>query len=361
MQTILKWTTPALLLACGGKNPGAYEVGASGGTANAEAVAEADSLWKERDDRGQLIAALAKYEEAYAADPNNRHVAVQLTRGYYFLGDAHESELEAKATQWQTSIEWGKRCVAINADFTALLEKGDEDEISAIEKAATKDDVPCLYWTATSLGKWAKDTQSLSTLLKHKDTVKKYIETVDRLDPEYYHGAASRYWGAYYAALPSFAGRDYDMSAAKFAESLELAPHSLSTKVLWADRWAVGTQDHETFDRLLCEVLNADPEFETIGPENRAEQAKARALMDNRIELFVDGGEAAECVIVPIEPAAPEAEEAAADDGEASEEASAEGEATEGEATEGEATEGEATEGEATEGEATEGEATTEE
>ena len=352
MQTILKWTTPALLLACGGKNPGAYEVGTSGGSADADAVAQADSLWKERDDREQLVAALAKYEEAYASDTTNRHVAVQLTRGYYFLGDAHESELESKAAQWETSIEWGKRCVAINTEFTALLEKGDEDEISAIDKSATADDVPCLYWTATSLGKWAK-SKGLSTLLKHKDTVKKYIETVDRLDPQYYHGAASRYWGAYYAALPSFAGRDFDMSAAKFAESLELAPNSLSTKVLWASYWATGVQDAATFDRLLCEVLNADAEFEDIGPENRAEQAKAKALIDNRIELFVDGGEAAECVIVE-----PESEPEPEPEPEPEADVEAEGDATEGDATEDQ---GEGSEEAAPEGEATESETATEE
>ena len=239
----------------------------------------------------------------------------------------------------------GVKSVSLSTATSRLLEKGDEDERSAIDKAATKDDVPCLYWTATSLGKWAR-TKGLSTLIKHKDTVKKYIETVEQLDPEYYHGAADRYWGAYYSALPSFAGRDFDTSKAKFEKSLSVAPNSLSTKVLLASYWAVGTQNAAEFDRLLCEVIHANAEFENIGPENRVEQKKAHDLMANRADLFVDGGEAAECV-APEPAPEPAVEEAS--EGEASEGEAAEGEATEGEAAEGEATEGEATEGEATE------------
>jgi hypothetical protein len=340
-----------LIVACGGKNPGAYTVGEAG-SGDASAAAEADALFAQRDDRAQLEAALAKYEEAYRVDPTNRHVAVQLTRGYYFLGDAFETDMEAKGAQWQTSIEWGKKCIAINSEFTALLEKGDEDERSAIEKVATKDDVPCLYWTATSLGKWAK-SKGLSTLLKHKDTVKKYIETVEKHDPEFFYGAADRYWGAYYSALPSFAGRDSELSLAKFEKSLAMAPNSLSTKVLQASYWAVGTQNFAEFDRLLCEVVNADAEFEEIGPENRAEQRKAEALIASRSDLFAEAAPAAECVKpepVVEEPAVeePAVEEPAVEEPAVEEPAAEEG--AEGEAAEGEAAEGEATEGEAAEG-----------
>ena len=79
MLKFLKWTAPVVIIACGGKNPGSYQVGEGGGTADANVVGEADALWVDREDKAKLEAALAKYEEAYAADPTNRHVAVRLT------------------------------------------------------------------------------------------------------------------------------------------------------------------------------------------------------------------------------------------------------------------------------------------
>jgi hypothetical protein len=86
--------------------------------------------------------ALAKYEVAMSADARDRHVGERLTRGWYFLGDAYETEDAARIAAWDQSIAWGKRCLAINPQISALLAKGDETDATAV-RAATIDDVPC--------------------------------------------------------------------------------------------------------------------------------------------------------------------------------------------------------------------------
>ena len=282
-------TTAITLIGCSTKHPGDYKVGAASGSASADAtgVESADSLWENRGDKATLQQALGKYETAYEADPSNRHLAVQLTRGYYFLGDAHESEMDAKLAHWEQSIVWGKRCIALNAEFTALLEKGDETEETAT-RVITTDDVPCLYWTATALGKWAK-AKGLGTTLKHIGTVKAYMARVEELDASYYHAGPHRYWGAYYAAIPSFAGRDLDKSRAEFDKSIEMAPNYLATRVLLAEYWAIKMQDKAVFEENLKYVINADPTTAAdVIPENKAEQAKAKALLANMSEYFAD-------------------------------------------------------------------------
>jgi tetratricopeptide (TPR) repeat protein len=287
MRTLIFASALATLTACGPKAGGTYEVAAATGDASApdSIKTEADGLWAERGDKAKLQAALTKYEQAYASNPSDRDVAVKLTRGYYFLGDVHESDMDAKMAHWDTSIAWGKKCMALNKDFTALLEKGDEDEASAT-RTATRDDVPCMYWMATSLGKWAK-ANGIAKSLKHLPTVKAFIGKVSELDPSYFHAASDRYWGAYYSVVPSFAGQDLDKSKDHFDKSIAAAPAYFGTKVLMAENLAVKKQDQAMFDTLLEEVINGDPNaVPEIAPENAMEQAKAKALKAKKSDFF---------------------------------------------------------------------------
>lgn len=287
MRTLIAASSLAMLTACGPKAGGTYEVAAATGDASAadSITADADALWAERGDKAKLQAALTKYEQAYAANPTNQELTVKLTRGYYFLGDAHESDQDAKMAQWDTAIGWGKKCMALNKDFTALLDKGDEDEATAV-RATTKDDVPCMYWMATALGKWAK-ANGIAKSLKHLPTVKAFIGRVSELDPAYFHAASDRYWGAYYSVIPSFAGQDLDKSKAHFDKSIAAAPEYFGTKVLMAENLAVKQQDQAMFDKLLDEVIAGDPAaVPAITPENTVEQAKAKALKAKKSEFF---------------------------------------------------------------------------
>jgi tetratricopeptide (TPR) repeat protein len=279
----------AALLAVGGcaKHENKYQVpAATAPTDTASALkTAADALWSERGDKEKLKTALSTYEQAYAANPTDRDVAYKLTRGWYLLGDVHESETEPKLAAWDTSVTWGKRCLALNTEFTALLAKGDETEATAI-RSATKDDVPCIYWTASALGKWAK-LSGLAKTLKYLPTVKAYIARVQELDPTYYYDGPDRYWGAYYAAIPSFAGQDLDKSKQYFDKAIEAHPEYLGTKVLLAEYWATKKQDAGVFDATLKAVVEADPNaVPEIAPENKAEQKKAQDLMAKKSELF---------------------------------------------------------------------------
>ncbi|MBM4364863.1 MAG: hypothetical protein FJ102_01510 [Deltaproteobacteria bacterium] len=280
----------ALLAGCA-KQAGTYEVAAVAPTAAPDASAalktEAESAWANRGDKAQLQVALQKYEALYALDPSDRDVAMHLVRGWYFLGDGHETEKDAKLAAWETSIEWGKKCLAINTDFTALLAKGDETEATAA-RAFTPSDVPCIYWTSTGLGKWAK-ASGIGTTLKHLPTVKAYMTRVAELEPTFYYSGPDRYWGAYYAAIPSFAGQDLTKSKEYFDKAIATYPNFLGTHVLLAEQWAVKKQDKATFEKelnwVLAQPVDAIPE---VKPEMEAEQRKAKDLLAQSGDLFAN-------------------------------------------------------------------------
>lgn len=277
-----------LSVGCAGKKTSAYEVAAAPAAAPAPtALQEADALFAERGDKAKLEAAIGKYQAAWAAEPTNREIGGKLVRAMYLMGDIHEADDAAKLARWDEAIKVGKQCIAINTEFTAMLEKGDEDEATAA-KVLKAEDVPCAYWTATALGKWAK-LSGLAKLLKHLPTVKAWVTRVEELDPTYFNGAPDRYWGAYYASIPTFAGQDLNKSKARFEKSLQIAPNYLATRVLMAENWAAKSQNKAEFERLLNEVIAANADIDpAIAPENHAEQAKAKALLAREAELFAE-------------------------------------------------------------------------
>ena len=275
--------------ACGKKPTGSYDVAkASGDAANfAQLKEEAEALWQERGDADKLGAALQKFEQAYEANPRDREVAARLVRGWYFMGDALRSDPDRKNEAFDKAISWGKRCLAINEDFTARLNKGTEKEEDVVDSLGAED-VPCMYWTASSLGKWAK-LNGILTSLKHLGTVKAYMNRIGQLDPTYYYHGPDRYWGAYYSLIPGFSGRDLDKSRKHFDVSIAASPDYLGTQVLLADAWAVNSQDRATYKAVLEKVLTADPEaIPEIAHENRAEQAKAKKLLAEIDDRFAN-------------------------------------------------------------------------
>jgi len=255
--------------------------------AAASARAEAEALWNERGDKAKLQAALEKYSALYAQNPQDREVVLRLTRGWYFLGDGHETEKTAKMAAWATAIDYGKKCLALNAEFTALLAKGDETEETA-GRAFTKDDVPCMYWTSSALGKWAK-ADGLVTTLKHIGTVKAWMRRVGEMDPDYYYAGPDRYWAAVYAASPSFAGQDLPKSKELFDKVIAAHPQFLGHHVLLAEMWATKMQDKKTFEEKLNWVLAQPVDvLPDVRPEQEAEQRKAKALLAAQGDYFAN-------------------------------------------------------------------------
>jgi hypothetical protein len=278
------------LFACGGKHKATYETAAAPAAAAAAAPTaseEVAALWSQRGDKEKLQAALVKYEELHKADPTNRDALVHLTRGWYLIGDMHNTEKDAQLAAWDTAITWGKKCIALNKDFTGLLDKGDEDEATAA-RVATREDVPCFYWTATALGKWAK-LSGIGKTLNNLPTVKAWMSRVMELEPGYFYAGPDRYFGAYYAAIPSFAGQDLNKSKEHFEKSIAAHPNYLATQVLMAENWAVKSQDKKSFEDLLNKVIASDPNaVPDIVAENTAEVAKAKALLARKDEFFAN-------------------------------------------------------------------------
>ncbi len=252
--------------------------------------------WKARaDGLDKVMSAIAAWEDALGCSAgegspegrcdkvpttaDNAELLAMLTRAYYFSADSYmRGDQEKYLDYLNRAVWWGERAlIAASPEFgEKMRNKGKYHEVIGV---VGPEALPAMYWYATALGKWAR-ASGFGVLVGQKDNIKATMERALALDPNFYHGGPHRYFGAYYAVAPGFAGGDPVKSQEHYDKSLEIAPYFIGTKVLMAENLATKLDDEEMFDRLIEEVLSADLSGvpEEILPEMKVEQDKAKEL-----------------------------------------------------------------------------------
>lgn len=249
--------------------------------------AAGDEHFKKRFEKTDLLEALSKWKESASFAPNAR-IYAKLSRGHYFLADAFYGLEDNEAARDKTFTEglgYAEKSLQFSApEMIKKIKDGSKwNESVAVAQAEA---VPGLYWYAVNLGKWAA-SKGFVTKLRYKDDIKSTMDRVMALNPDFFYAAPYRYFGAYEAATSGLAGGDLGKSKENFKVASERAPDYLATKVLWAEYWAIKTQNRASFENLLNEVLKSDAtKNPMIEPENRKEQEKAKKLLAQIEEHF---------------------------------------------------------------------------
>ena len=253
----------------------------------AELIAQGDAEWAQRDEVEHVTAAIAAWEQAVELDGSDTDTWVKLARGHYFLADGHYrfTNEAAMGDTYQRAIRAAERALAVlSPEFARRMAAGErvDQAVSVLEANA----VPALYWRAAALGKWAQ-REGFATVLSFKDEIRAVMTRCMELDRYYFYAGPDRYFGAFFAIAPAYAGGDLERSRAHFEESIRRHPDYFSSRVLYAENYAVKTQNRALFEEQLRMVIDGDPEaMPDVAPENRIEQRKARELLERIDELF---------------------------------------------------------------------------
>tara|TARA_Y100001934_G_C12342083_1_gene770732 strand:- start:614 stop:1492 length:879 start_codon:yes stop_codon:yes gene_type:complete len=285
--------TLLFIIACGPGRQAAWEKEGSakmaeGGEGNVEELAtQAEEAWSKRADKAELEKAIGLWEQIVAIDPNFS-AYTSLTRAYYLLGDGYirfEDNNELLIATFEKGVEAGEKAMlASSNDFESRVKAGEKVE-HAVESIPS-DGIPAMYWYAANVGKFAV-AKGFTTVLFYKDRIVAIMQRVLDLDENYFYAAPHRYFGAFYAKAPAFAGGDMAKSKEHFDKAVALAPTYFGTKVLYAEYYGVKAEDEELFDKMLNEVTEGDPNvIPELSVEQALEQKKAQALLAKKIDIF---------------------------------------------------------------------------
>lgn len=259
-------------------DPGAYQA----------AVTAGDAAFAQRADRAQLELAVAKYEEAVKLKDDDWQTYAKLSRACYALADQwlffeKDQNPQLFLATYEKGLNYAQRgMAALSPDVEKRLAAGVDlkDAVQLLDKQA----IDLLYWHATNLGRWA-NAQDITVVLNYKERIYNIMEMVLRFDPNFFYGAADRYFGAYYSIAPSFAGGDLDKSWNHFQASLKIAPSYASTYILIAEFLAPKKQDEQMFDENIQKVLDMpDDVIPEMVAETVAEKKKAELLKKRKAE-----------------------------------------------------------------------------
>lgn len=277
------------LSGCGAGRSAAWEKsGAAKPAASAESfdelVREGEEAWATRGERASLEKAIAAWEKALAAKEDPKALA-KLSRAYYFLADGYMGKGDEQLKTYEKGVKAAERGIAAASPrFKQEVTGG--VKVEEAMKNVGAEGVESMYWYASNLGKWAR-AQGIAKTLGNKDRIRAAMDRCLDLDPNYFYAGPHRYFGAFYAVAPGFAGGDLNKSKDHYDKSLALAPDYLGTKVLYADTYATKKEDRALFEKLLDEVIAADPnKIPEIAPEMKIEQEKAKQLKAKASELF---------------------------------------------------------------------------
>lgn len=160
-------------------------------------------------------------------------------------------------------------------------------DLQAILAKIDKEHVPILFTAGSVWAGWIQANSEDWNAVADLSRVEAIMQRIVELDESYQQGAAHLYLGVLATVLtPALGGRP-EVGKQHFERALLLSQNqNLMVKVYYAKNYARGIFDRELHDRLLQEVLSADPHAPHLTLSNRLAQQEARQLLKTADDYF---------------------------------------------------------------------------
>ena len=244
--------------------------------------------WAKRGEQAELQKALDIWTKNVEADPKDVVSLGWLARGNYLMTYGYyskEDDRDLMLKGYKAAADYAMQGIkASSPEFVSCVDSG--DPVDDCVKHVPKEGHMNLYWYAVSISRYAA-TDSFPTLLFYKNQVFSVMQRCLELDEDFFFGAAHRYFGAFYAKAPDWAGGDLNKSKEHFDKAIEMAPNYFGTRILMAQLYTTKVEDEDLFQELLQYVIDSDPNsLPAVAPENALDQEVAKQLLEEMEDIF---------------------------------------------------------------------------
>jgi tetratricopeptide (TPR) repeat protein len=230
--------------------------------------------------RAGAPAYLLLIDSLIADEPNDPELLLAGARlyGAFAAGLVQESTRRLGLTA--QALEYARRALCgENQELCEVLDLPYRDFAPALERVSG-DDLPILYGYASAWLGWIEarsdDWNAVAALPKAEAMLQRIVE----LRPDFEHGRAQLYLGALLSLRPAALGGKPELARQHFEQAIRFSGgRDLMAKVEYARRYARLVFDQALHDRLLHEVVQADPVQPGLTLSNVIAQGQARALL----------------------------------------------------------------------------------
>jgi tetratricopeptide (TPR) repeat protein len=220
--------------------------------------------------------------------PDNAELLINAARAYSSFASAfvEETDREYGKLLYRRARDYALRSLEIKRfkdPAGSLLDEFKED----VNRCGIED-VPYLFWVASSWGSWIKVNLDSMEALAELPRVELMMKRVLELDEGFYFGGPHIFMGIWFASWPRDAGGDLKKAQKHFQRALELGQGKfLMTYVYYAEFYARRALDKDLFISTLQKVLDSPAD---MAPEltllNTIARKKAAGLLERKEEIF---------------------------------------------------------------------------
>jgi hypothetical protein len=220
-------------------------------------------------------------------DPGNAALLLTGARLYGAYASAFVED-EARAQRlWDRALGYARRALCSeNSKQCGALERPFDDFVLSLE-AVDRSDVPALYGFGAAWAGWVQAHSEEWGAVAEVPKIEALMRRVVDLDESYDHGGAHLYLGVLLTQRPASLGGQPEQGREHFERAIALSQgRNLMAKVFYARSYARLVFDRPLHDRLLREVLAADPQAPGLTLSNTLARGEARGLLDEADEYF---------------------------------------------------------------------------
>lgn len=219
--------------------------------------------------------------------PENSDLLASTAKLYSSYAGTLEKQPQRAKRLTATALNYAFESACQERDSYCGLASYDYKQFANLVDSTEPDDVPVLFLLGSTWASWIQaHKDDWNAVAKLPFTVR-LMERVIELDENYQNGAAHLYMGVASSLIPAAMGGKPEQGKQHFERALLLSEHkNLMAKVLFAKHYARLAFDRELHDRLLNEVLAADPVQPDLTLINTLAQRQAQALLQSAERYF---------------------------------------------------------------------------
>ena len=213
-------------------------------------------------------------------DPDNPNLLRSAAELYATYAEVYVDEPERVRTLTDRGLDYGLRAVCAAGKAMCGVRKMDFAGFEAALGRTGAGDVPALYALGAAWAAWIgarkDDWNAIADIARVEATMARVVA----LDETHREGGGHLYLGVLATLTPPSLGGRPEEGRVHFERAIDLSGgRNLMAKVLYARHYARTVFDRELHDRLLNEVLAADPDAPGFALSNRLAREQAAELL----------------------------------------------------------------------------------
>ncbi len=187
----------------------------------------------------------------------------------------------------EKSLDFAFRALCVHRGNFCESRQMSFQQFQQLVSQTQKSDLEALYSVGVAWTGWIQMHSSDWNAIAQLPRVRLIMSRVIELDETWDHGGAHLYMGGLDTLLPASMGGKPEQGRVHFERAIELSGgRNLMAKVVFAEQYARLVFNRELHDRLLHEVLDADPVAQGMTLLNTLAKQRARVLLEESDEYF---------------------------------------------------------------------------